>query len=36
VYFFGLYHWRVRFKRLGKALVVAAVALVFVRSSSRW
>jgi len=36
VYFFGLYHWRARFKRLWKALALAAVSLVVVRSSSRW
>jgi ubiquinone/menaquinone biosynthesis C-methylase UbiE len=36
VYFFGLYHWRVRLKRLLRALAVGAVALAVGRSRSRW
>ena len=36
MYFFGLYHWRVRLKRLLRALAVGAVALAVGRSRSRW
>lgn len=36
MYFFGLYHWRVRLARLLRALAVGAVAILVVRSGSRW
>lgn len=35
-YFFGLYHWRTRGKRLIQALVVGVVALLLSRSRSTW
>lgn len=35
-YFFGLYHWRLRLRRLGLALVVGVAGAVLARSDSRW
>jgi len=36
MYFFGLYHWRIRLKRLGIALAVGVPAALLARSDARW
>ncbi len=36
VYFFGLYHWRLRLKRLGIAIVAGVAGAALARSESRW